>query len=165
MRANSISCIEMPELKKMKEELIAPCGMNCAICSSYLARQHDLRKQGIMRSYCAGCRPRGKNCTHMKNHCDLVGKGLVKYCYDCPDFPCRRLKALDKRYRTNYRMSMIENLEFIRENGVEKLLEKEAEKWRCPNCGGVICCHNGICFECGLELLKAKKKRYRWEDN
>ncbi|MBA7584154.1 hypothetical protein ES708_26107 [subsurface metagenome] len=149
---------------KMKKELIAPCGMNCAICSAYLARQHDLRSQGIMRSYCAGCRPRGKNCAFLKKKCNLLGKGQVKYCYECPDFPCPILKHLDKRYRTNYRMSMIENLEFIRENGVEKLLEKEAEKWRCPNCGGVICCHNGVCFSCGLELLKAKKKRYRWED-
>ena len=149
----------------MKEELIAPCGMNCAICSAYLARQHDLKRQGIMRSYCAGCRPRGKNCAFLKKKCDLLGKGQVEYCYECPDFPCRTLKHLDKRYRTNYRMSMIENLEFIRENGVEKLLEKEAGKWRCPNCGGVICCHNGICFECGLELLKAKKRRYRWEDS
>jgi hypothetical protein len=149
----------------MKEELIAPCGMNCALCSAYLARQHDLRKQGIMRIYCAGCRPRGKNCAFLKKKCDLLGKGQVQYCYECSDFPCPTLKHLDKRYRTFYRMSMIENLEFIRDNGVEKLLEKESEKWRCPNCGGVICCHNGICFECGLELLKAKKKkRYRWED-
>ncbi len=149
----------------MNEELIAPCGMNCAICSAYLARQHDLKRQGIMRNYCAGCRPRGKNCAFLKKKCDLLGKGQVKYCYQCPDFPCRTLKHLDKRYRTNYRMSMIENLEYIRENGIEKFLKREEEKWRCPNCGGVICCHNGICFECGLELLKAKKRRYRWEED
>ncbi len=62
-------------------------------------------------------------------------------------------------------MSMIENLEFIRDHGVEKFLEKESEKWRCPNCGGVICCHNGICFECGLERLKAKRRLYRREED
>jgi hypothetical protein len=89
----------------------------------------------------------------------------VKYCYECPDFPCPRLKRLDKRYRTFYRMSMIENLEYIRANGIKKLLEREEAKWRCPECGGVICCHNGICFSCGLERLKTKKRRYRWEDD
>jgi hypothetical protein len=91
--------------------------------------------------------------------------GEVDYCYQCPDFPCRNLEHIDERYRSRYRMSMIENLELIRDHGVEKLLGKESEKWRCPECGGVICCHNGICFECGSELLKAKKKLYRWEDD
>ncbi len=28
----------------MEERLIAPCGMNCAVCSGYLAMQNDLKK-------------------------------------------------------------------------------------------------------------------------
>jgi len=47
---------------------------------------------------------------------------------------------------------------------VTTFLEREEERWRCPTCGGTICCHNGICFDCGPEKLKAKKKVYRWED-
>jgi hypothetical protein len=100
----------------------------------------------------------------MKKACALLGEGKVNYCFECADFPCRRLKALDKRYRTNYRMSMIENLTYIKEHGIQEFLEKETIKWRCPECGGVICCHNGICYDCGLEKLKAKKKKYRWEE-
>lgn len=149
----------------MNKDLIAPCGMNCALCSAYLAMKHDLKKHGIMRYYCAGCRPRGKNCAFLKKRCALLGNGLVKYCYECAEFPCRTLKHLDTRYRTKYHMSMIDNLEYIRENGINALLEREEEKWKCPECGGVICCHNGICFSCGLEKLKTKKKRYRWEDD
>jgi hypothetical protein len=152
-------------LMRMTEILVAPCGMNCAICSAYLAMKYDLKREGIMRMYCAGCRPRGKNCAFMKKSCEKLGKGLIKYCFECADFPCPRLKHLDKRYRTFYRMSMIENLESIREHGITLFLEKEAAKWRCPDCGGVICCHNGICFSCGLEKLKNKKRRYRWEDD
>ena len=150
---------------EMNEELIAPCGMNCAVCSSYLAMKNDLKKKGIGRAYCAGCRPRGKNCAFMKKQCDLLGKGLVRFCYECGDFPCRRLKTLDKRYRTFYHMSMIDNLEYIKGHGIVQFLEKEREKWQCPECGQVICCHNGICFECGLSKLINKKKRYRWEEN
>jgi hypothetical protein len=149
----------------MNEEMIAPCGMNCGVCSSYLAMKNDLKKKGILRSYCAGCRPRGKNCAFMKKACEKLGNGLVQYCYDCEEFPCRRLKRLDKRYRTFYHMSMIDNLGFIKLNGIQRFLEKEEEKWRCPECGGVISCHNGICFSCGLEKLKNKKRRYRWEDS
>jgi hypothetical protein len=149
----------------METTLIAPCGMNCAVCSAFLARKYDLKKQGIMRSYCAGCRPQGRNCAFMKKNCERLGKGLVPYCYECTEYPCRRLKHLDKRYRTNYRMSMIENLDFIKEQGMEQFLKREEEKWLCPDCGGTISCHGGLCFKCGVEKLKAKRKgRYKWDD-
>ncbi|MFC1970562.1 DUF3795 domain-containing protein [Chloroflexota bacterium] len=143
------------------EELIAPCGMNCGVCISYLAMRNDLNRKGFRRTYCAGCLPRSKNCVFMRKHCDLVGKGLVRFCYECHDFPCHRLKALDKRYRTKYHMSMIENLEFIKEHGIGMFLEKEAAKWRCPGCGEVICCHNGLCLNCNLDKLR-QKRTYRW---
>ena len=149
----------------MEAALVAPWGINCALCSAYLAREYDLKKQRIMRSYCVGCRPSGKNCTFMKKSCQRLGNGLVQYCYECMEYPCRRLKHLDKRYRTNYHMSVIENLDFIKEQGIEKFLKKEEEKWRCPECGGMICCHGGLCFKCDVERLKAKKKRrYKWQE-
>jgi len=146
-----------------KISLIAPCGMNCGLCISYLAMRYDLEKEGLRKRYCSGCRPRGKNCTFMKKHCDLLGKGLVRFCYECEKFPCSRLKDLDKRYRTRYHMSMIENLKFIKEHGIESYLEKEEEKWRCPECGEVICCHNGLCLNCDLDKLR-KNKKYRWDE-
>jgi hypothetical protein len=137
----------------MEEQLIAPCGMNCGVCASYLAMKNDRKTKGLGKTYCAGCLPRGKNCALIKKQCDLLGNGLIRFCYDCGDFPCRRLKDLDKRYRTKYNMSMIENLKFIRDNGITGFLSKEKEKWRCPRCGGVICCHNGLCFNCSLDQL------------
>ena len=146
----------------MKKELIAPCGMNCAVCSAYLARENDLKKKGINRVYCEGCVPRGKNCLHMGDVCEKLGKGLVRFCYECEDFPCKRLKALDKRYRTKYRLSMIENLRYISEQGMESFLEKETEKWKCPHCGeGARCCHIGLCFSCQVDQFKQNRK-YRW---
>ena len=148
----------------MQEILIAPCGMNCALCSSYLSMKNDLRKTGIMKTYCAGCRPRGKNCAFMKKSCQLLGEGKVQFCFECADFPCRRLKALDKRYTTKYHMSMIENLTCIKENGMANFLRQQEEKWKCPECGAVICCHNGTCYTCGQDKLKAKRLKYRWED-
>ncbi len=114
--------------------------------------------------YCTGCRPRDKKCAFLKKGCELLLNNKVHLCYDCDIFPCERLIHLDKRYRTNFKMSMIENLEFIKENGIKQFLEKEEARWKCPRCGGIISCHNGICFDCGLDELKNKKKLYRWED-
>lgn len=145
----------------MEEELIAPCGMNCGLCVNYQFMEKDLNKQGFHRTYCPGCIPRGKNCTFMSSHCELVGKGLVRFCFECEKFPCTRLKALDKRYKTKYHMSMIENLTLIKECGMEKFLESEENNWRCPQCGSVICCHNGLCLNCGIDRLH-KNKKYCW---
>ena len=97
----------------------------------------------------------------MKAKCDLVGKGLVRFCFDCEYFPCTRLKALDKRYRTKYHLSMITNLEFIKEYGMQAFLDQETPKWTCPECGSLICCHNGLCLNCNLDVFK-KNRKYRW---
>lgn len=145
----------------MEEKLIAPCGMNCGLCINYQAEQYDLDKKGFKRKYCPGCRPRGENCTHMQAHCDLVGRGLVYFCYECADFPCRRLKDLDKRYRSRYHLSMIESLCYIKEHGLELFLAREEKNWSCLQCGAVICCHNGLCLNCNLDKLRQNKK-YRW---
>ena len=148
----------------MDEQLIAPCGMNCGVCVSYLAMQNDLKKKGYYKKYCPGCQPRGENCTYMKSSCSLLGDGLVRFCHECGQFPCDRLKRLDHRYRTKYHMSMIDNLRFIREKGMPAFLAKEQEKWRCPDCGSVITCHSGICLSCDLDRLR-RKKTYCWDDD
>ena len=147
----------------MEEKLIAPCGMNCRLCIAYQFMQGDLNKQGFHRKYCPGCIPRGENCVHMGDRCEVLGKGKDRFCYECQAFPCKRLKALDKRYRTKYHMSMIDTLKFIQENGMVMFLKKEASRWRCPECGDMICCHNGLCLNinCHLEKLLQNKK-YCW---
>ena len=68
---------------------------------------------------------------------------------------------LDKRYQTFYRTSFIDNLELIKKKGMTEFLKTQQKKWQCPKCGETICCHNGLCFNCNLDKLKAKKKLSR----
>ena len=124
--------------------LIAPCGMNCGICMGYLRKKNA----------CPGCRelePTAPiSCVRcIIRNCETIKTNQSGFCYECPKYPCKRLKALDKRYRTRYGMSMLGNLEFIHEHGLSAFVEKEADRWRCPQCGGVICVHRGYCFTCG----------------
>ena len=42
-------------------------------------------------------------------------------------------------------------------------VEKEDKKWKCPECGGRICCHNGLCLNCNMDLL-LKNRKYRWNE-
>jgi hypothetical protein len=141
----------------MEENHIAPCGMNCNICSAYMAYKHKAKEKGLKLTYCTGCRPRNKLCALIKKTCrtGFLLKGKVNFCYECPEFPCQRLKNLDRRYVNKYGMSMIGNLTFLEEHGIEQFLAKEADKWRCSECGGLISCHNGVCYDCGLEGLRS----------
>lgn len=148
----------------MKAELIAPCGMNCNVCSSYLALENDTKAKGVKLPYCTGCRPRDKKCSFIKKKCTKVLNHNVEFCHECNEFPCELVINLGKKYEEHYRMNMVDNLRYIKEHGLAKFLEAEEKKWECPNCGEVICCHNGICYNCDLEKMKTKKKRYRWEN-
>ena len=53
--------------------------MNCGLCVSYLAMKNDLNKKGFAKKYCTGCLPRSTNCTFISKHCDIAGKGLVRF--------------------------------------------------------------------------------------
>jgi len=131
------------------EELIAPCGMNCGICKAYHREKNT----------CPGCRenhpnePVNRSKCIIKN-CEDMKKNNWKYCTKCSKLPCKRMKQLDKRYTTNYNMSMLENLKFIKDKGMDAFLEKEKKKWTCPECGGIVTCHGGICLDCGFVKFK-----------
>jgi ribosomal protein L40E len=154
----------MKDASIFKNELIAPCGMNCALCAGYLALKNDIKKNGVMIPYCNGCRPRDKKCAYLKRGCENIRDKKIMYCYECDIFPCDNLIHLDKRYKKFYKMSMLDNLIFIQEEGLKKFLEKEKQKWICRECGGMLSCHNGICFQCGMDKLRNKKRLYRWSE-
>lgn len=65
---------------------------------------------------------------------------------------------MDKRYRKNYDMSVIDNLDCIREKGIGKFIEEQYEKYRCPTCGGLISVHNNKCFSCDTITRLVEKK-------
>ena len=97
----------------------------------------------------------------MGDVCGLLANGSIRFCFECEKFPCKRLKELDKRYRTKYHMSMIENLNCIKKFGMEEFLKRERDKWRCTACGASLCCHNGLCLNCNTDTL-IKNKKYQW---
>jgi len=128
----------------MQKELIAPCGMNCGICLGYLRAKNR----------CPGCREDNANKCSSRvkcviKTCEVIKASTSGFCFECEKYPCRRLRQLDKRYRTKYSMSMIENLEYIKENGLTAFIEKEEKRWLCLKCGGTICVHRGYCYACG----------------
>jgi hypothetical protein len=58
------------------------------------------------------------------------------------------MKQLDKRYRTKYRTSFIENLRIIKEKGMEEFLAFESARRTCTFCGSTLCVHRTFCLSC-----------------
>lgn len=138
----------MKETIPISEELIAPCGMNCAICSSYLAYVNN-----INRSQCAGCRPSNKKCSYLFDKCSginnaLEGNATAPFCFECGQYPCKQINRMDDRYRNNYKMSVKNNLEYINENGTGEFIKAQYREYHCSKCGGLISIHNRKCFKC-----------------
>jgi hypothetical protein len=130
-------------MESLNPNLIAPCGMNCGICRAYLRKKNK----------CPGCRLFNKSepvsiarCKIKK--CEMLKNSKIKFCFACNKFPCKNLKHLDQRYRTKYHMSMVENLENIKNVGLEKFVKSEQIRWSCQKCGGTICVHKGSCIKC-----------------
>ncbi len=129
---------------QMNKELIAPCGANCMICMAYLRTKNQ----------CLGCRNdntnKAKSCIECKiKNCDLMKDLGIYYCFQCTNYPCKKIKHLDNRYRKNYSYSMIESMQYLKEHGMTLHLKNETTKWICADCGGVICVHRGYCIDCG----------------
>jgi hypothetical protein len=81
--------------------------------------------------------------------CDKLAASGGDFCFACESLPCARLKRLDKRYREKYGMSMLENLERIRERGLDDFVAWERERWACTSCGCVVSVHRDDCAFCG----------------
>ena len=134
----------MSKKPHITSKLIAPCGMNCGICSAYLREKNK----------CPGCREddAGKAISVLRcriKSCENIQDGKLKFCFKCENYPCARMKHLDKRYRTKYKMSMIENLENIKRSGIRQFVNNEKIRWACSKCGGTINVHKGYCYRCG----------------
>jgi hypothetical protein len=130
------------------EENIAPCGINCGTCRAYLRT----------KNHCPGCLvpsiEKAKTCIHCKiKNCEEHKNGSIR-CSDCDLFPCRKMEHIDKRYRTRYKISLIQNLKEIKEKGITSFLSLEMERWKCSNCGSSLSVHSDRCLSCNQEYKK-----------
>ncbi len=127
------------------EELIAPCGLNCAVCWAHLRT----------RNSCPGCRaddarkPKTRFRCKIKNcQAGLGNRNALPSCAGCAALPCEPLSHLDQRYRARYCTSPIANLQAIGTRGMRRFLHEEAARWTCSNCGARLCMHKPNCLVC-----------------
>ncbi len=138
----------------MDARLIAPCGMDCSHCSAYLNYKYGkINKAGKINISCAGCRPRDKKCAPIIKRCEKLREHEIDFCHECEDFPCEWVKKLEARYvKRGYPNSFIANNLRIKEIGEEAFQEEQNKRFKCPECGGPVSIHEGICYGCGKSV-------------
>ena len=140
----------MPD--KIDEKMLAPCGMNCMVCSRHCYHKNP----------CPGCFSLGASVTgraftapiQEKNcdirHCaqeralselfpsELSEKAALSLC-GLFRLSLRSLsEALEKRFRIRYDIDLSANNEEIRCAGAAEFLRMQKEEFTCPVCKGVI---------------------------
>jgi hypothetical protein len=135
--------------------LIAPCGMNCRLCWGYNRDQNTC--PGCLRTGDFASKKSKYRTTCKIKNCEQLKIVKTSYCSDrCDRFPCSRLNQLDKRYSKKYGMSMISNLTLIQEEGIRQFIRNEKGKWKCHECGELICVHKPACLHCGHQWNKGR---------
>ncbi|MBN1524521.1 MAG: DUF3795 domain-containing protein [Spirochaetales bacterium] len=127
----------------VRMNMIAACGINCALC---IGHHRDKRQ-------CPGCRQMDTDKPNYCRKCVIrtcpqILNSRSGFCFECTDFPCKRIRNLDKRYRQNYGVSIVDNLLYIKTHGKQSFIRKEKAKWTCPQCGSLFSMHREICLTC-----------------
>ena len=132
--------MKMPK-ENIDTSMFAPCGMNCLVCYKHCCHKKP----------CAGCLNSDKGKPEHCRKCkikDCIKVKKLPYCFECSDYPCKRIKNLEKSYNKRYQKSLMENSEFVRQFGLEKFMDMQKEIYTCSQCGGIISIHNRECSEC-----------------
>lgn len=125
----------------MSSALIAPCGINCALCSAYQRTKNT----------CPGClsdEPALSQCRDCSITLCAKKSSEAELCIECKDFPCKRMKQLEKRYREKYGETIFDSMRCIKTEGMDSFITKEHAKWTCT-CGSILCVHKSECMQCG----------------
>jgi len=154
--------------KKEIEELVGICGIYCGTCPKYLApREHDTtyleetsKESGLPPEEirCDGCLsanvyPSCRDCRHGFRRCAEEHK--VTWCFQCPDFPCPRLRSFLPIHVVNgvsHHAGLVEELEYLRAHGIEKWVRKQDDAGRCPHCRKAVYWYARECPACQFPI-------------
>jgi hypothetical protein len=160
---------------KGKVHLAAACGTYCGACPAYIAKHSEdeqtktkLQERISSEStkalksippsnwmdglLCDGCLSGGT----LASHCQTCEIGLCaenkqndSRCSGCDELPCYRITNLVDMGHYLHRNEYLPNLGKMREMGVQKWIEYEEERWRCPQCGLPMSWYDARCARCG----------------
>jgi len=160
-------------MKQGARKLVGICGLYCGTCPQYLAwqendteqlakisQEHDIPVEEIrcdgclsdrVISFCLECRHGFRQCAKEKK---------VTWCFECPDFPCQRLRDFTKVHIVDgipHHAHVIDDLQYMKEYGVKAWVEKQEEAGRCPRCGKRLYWFTRVCPVCHTQIKRNER--------
>ncbi len=114
---------------KVDEATAAICGLFCADCALYQNECHGCFSDKVAE-HCVDCDFR-----------DCTKKHKVVRCYECKEFPCKKLKDFSTKHWENgicHHANVISDLAYMKDHGVSTWVEKKTIESTCPHCNEVI---------------------------
>ncbi len=146
------------------KNLVGICGLYCGSCPSYIAdRENDIEELEnrarelditVEDARCRGC-----HSDRVMVHCVECRNGFrqcareqgVTWCFECGDFPCDRLRDFRDIHVINgisHHTRVIEDLQYMKEHGIEQWVAEQEKAGRCPGCGKSLYWYTRICPVC-----------------
>ena len=125
------------------QRMTAPCGIDCFNCVLYLANTNEELREKVSnrlgipyeRAVCCGCRDENGTiaCLKMTDPCNVykcIEKKGIKFCYECPDFPCDHLHPYADQAAQRPHNTKVFNLCLIKKMGLDSWGETKAKSVR-----------------------------------
>lgn len=120
----------------MKDMQYGPCGLFCGACG---AEDCGGCSSNFIDDWVRQCKFR--NCSRERE---------IDFCCFCGNYPCKELHEF-MNDKWPHHWTMESNLEYIKNNGVEKWLDSQKKEWSCSSCGSGIMWYQKKC-SCGQRL-------------
>jgi len=150
---------------KIKEDLIAPCGLYCGACSvRFASKQNDSKLLNMIsasvKEYlghpveiedlrCEGCLSDvvAVMCRECQIRDCVLSKGLI-HCSQCSEVPCQKIIDF-KNDEMVHHNEVVENINRHKAVGATEWELEQEKRWRCENCGEAVHWYANVCKSCG----------------
>ena len=152
----------------INSNFLAPCGLYCGVCGVYYATRDknnkfmetllnfyqdkipglenvsidDLKCEGCLSDqtsiFCQACSI--KDCTRKKGYAG---------CHECNEFPCEHIENFPMPVGKKV---ILRTIPYWRQEGTEKFVADEEERYVCPDCGNKIFRGAKRCNKCKISL-------------
>jgi hypothetical protein len=144
------------------------CGLYCGACDvsqanrsgtvAALARDWGMEPDQLR---CQGCKS-AVNAVYCID-CDIkacASSRTVEYCFQCADYPCVRLLTFRDDDSAHHSV-VSNNLDRLREQGLDRWLAEQRLRWTCPSCGAETTWYETACRACGGQLYNCQDEERR----
>ncbi|MDD4309802.1 MAG: DUF3795 domain-containing protein [Candidatus Cloacimonetes bacterium] len=139
------------------ERHAAFCGLYCGACCSMIVNEQE---QGVESALEMQTEPNEQPCkgcsADYQANCEFVvcnKQHQTASCAFCPEFPCAMITNF-KDNEWEHHQVVLENLQRIKEIGIETWLTEQKKAWQCPSCGCRTQWYQTECTRCGGVISK-----------